>query len=288
MSIGRRGRMGWHTSSDLREHVANADAFLRERPVENTVLLTVATTLHERGRHSFGADEPLFGWCRSAGGAVVGAFLHTPPRGVVLSHMPPEAARALPGVLAGLGHRFGEVHGEAGLVGAFAAGQSEIAGAPREIRRERLYRLGELTPPTPGPPGAARRAGPADRSLLVPWYEAFAREIGDPDSVPAVAVDYRVSYGGLLLWEADGVVRSMAAVSRPVAGTSRIGPVYTPPEFRGRGYAGAVTAAASVATREAGARDVLLFADQANPTSNRLYQRLGFRPVADYLMVAFD
>ncbi|MCP2256761.1 putative acetyltransferase, GNAT family [Streptoalloteichus tenebrarius] len=282
------GRMVWHTSSDLREHVANADAFLRERPTENTVLLTVAATLRERGHHAYGTVDPLFGWCRSSGGEVVGAFLHTPPRGVLLSHMPVEAARALPDELAALGRRFGEIHGHAPLVEAFTARQREIAGAPRLMRHERLYRLGELAWPSPAPAGSARRARPGDRAALVSWHDAFAREIGDPESVATVAVDYRIGYGGLLVWEVDGVATSMAGVSRPIADMARIGPVYTPPEFRGRGYAGAVTAAASEVARQAGAREVLLFADMANPTSNGLYQRLGFRAAGDYLVMAFD
>ncbi|MFG3505834.1 GNAT family N-acetyltransferase [Streptomyces sp. NPDC047821] len=79
----------------------------------------------------------------------------------------------------------------------------------------------------------------------------------------------------------------MAAHSPVVAGQARVAPVYTPPALRGRGYAGAVTAAVSRAARDAGARQVLLFADVANPTSTALYQRIGYRPVADHVDIAF-
>jgi predicted GNAT family acetyltransferase len=78
----------------------------------------------------------------------------------------------------------------------------------------------------------------------------------------------------------------MAAHSPVVAGQSRIAPVYTPPELRGRGYAGAVTAAVGRAARDAGAAQVLLFADLANPTSTALYRRLGYRPVTDHVDIA--
>jgi len=62
---------------------------------------------------------------------------------------------------------------------------------------------------------------------------------------------------------------------------SRVGPVYTPPAHRARGYGSAVTAAVSQRATEAGARDVILFTDLANPTSNSIYQKIGFRPVYD-------
>jgi len=72
-----------------------------------------------------------------------------------------------------------------------------------------------------------------------------------------------------------------------VAGMLRVGPVYTPPELRGHGYASAVTAAASLRAREAGAQEVLLYTDLANPTSNSIYQRIGYRPVEDRVVLAF-
>jgi predicted GNAT family acetyltransferase len=63
--------------------------------------------------------------------------------------------------------------------------------------------------------------------------------------------------------------------------------VYTPPPLRKRGYAAAVTAAVTQAALDDGADGVLLFTDQANPTSNTLYQRLGFRPLADWSVHVF-
>jgi predicted GNAT family acetyltransferase len=74
----------------------------------------------------------------------------------------------------------------------------------------------------------------------------------------------------------------------PVAGVVRIRYVFTPPALRGRGFAGAATAAACLAARRDGASEVVLFTDLANPTSNGLYQRLGFRPVHDRTVVTFE
>jgi predicted GNAT family acetyltransferase len=100
-------------------------------------------------------------------------------------------------------------------------------------------------------------------------------------------VEDRIGYGGLTLWEADGVPVSLAGLTRTVAGAVRVGPVYTPPALRGRGYAAAVTAAVSRAALGAGAREVLLFTDLANPTSNALYQRIGYVPVTDRVVLDF-
>jgi predicted GNAT family acetyltransferase len=64
--------------------------------------------------------------------------------------------------------------------------------------------------------------------------------------------------------------------------------VYTPPERRGRGYAGATTAAVSQAALDAGVREVVLYTDLANPVSNALYERLGYRGVEDRVILSFD
>ncbi len=91
-----------------------------------------------------------------------------------------------------------------------------------------------------------------------------------------------------VLWNDDGSPVSMAMLRAPSAGVSRIGPVFTPPGSRGHGYGSAVTAAAAQLARDAGVDDVVLFADLANPTSNAIYQRIGFDAVADSVRVEFE
>lgn len=114
-------------------------------------------------------------------------------------------------------------------------------------------------------------------------HEAHAERTADP--TPVVAA--RVNREELIMWEDDGRSVSIAGVSAPIAGMSRIGPVYTPPELRGRGYGSAVAHAASRKALDDGATEVLLFTDLDNPTSNSVYQRLGFRPIADYATIHF-
>lgn len=110
---------------------------------------------------------------------------------------------------------------------------------------------------------------------------AFKQESGEGGAASETALLDRISYGGMLLWEDAGVPVSLAGFFRPVGAVTRIGPVYTPPALRGRGYAAGITHAATGAARAAGAQEVLLFTDLANPTSNGVYRRLGYTPVED-------
>ena len=102
------------------------------------------------------------------------------------------------------------------------------------------------------------------------------------------AVAERLGHRGLMLWEADGEPVAMAGLTRNVAGVVRVAAVYTAAGHRQRGYGGAITTAASQAALDAGAAAVVLFTDLANPTSNALYQRLGYRPVTDRVLLEFQ
>lgn len=152
---------------------------------------------------------------------------------------------------------------------------------------QRLFRLDELVPPV-GVSGDAITAGESHRELVRDWYAAFMAEAHDIAQDPRAAADRGLAEGTCWLWRDDaGEVVSMAVRRRVLAGSARIGPVYTPPGERGRGYGSAVTAAATRDILDEGAVPVL-FTDLANPTSNKIYQLLGYRPVEDRLMILFD
>lgn len=90
-------------------------------------------------------------------------------------------------------------------------------------------------------------------------------------------------------WETpDGTPVSLAGSTSMVGGMVRVDPVYTPARLRGRGYAGAVTVAVTRAALTAGATDVVLFTNPANPTSNALYRRIGYVPLADFAGYGFS
>jgi len=287
--------MGWLMTADPGEFLNAAGAFLRLEPARNTVLLTATEGFRaRRGTAGTGGAAapaapagpgaaPLFGWWDQ--GTVGAAFLHTPPFPVVLTAMGPEVAAALAAELAG--RPLAGVNANDDAAGAFAGAWARRTGAAVRVhRRMRLFRLAALAPPG-RPEGGPRVAGDTDRDVLCRWYGAFEAEVHETGGDAAAEVGDRLGYGGLTLWEAAGVPVSFAGVSRQVAGMVRVGPVYTPPGLRGRGYAGAVTAEVSRAAVAAGAGEVLLYTDLANPTSNALYQRIGYRAVEDRLVLAF-
>jgi predicted GNAT family acetyltransferase len=278
--------MGWTLTHAPDRFEAEAGPFLARRPVENSVPRTVCGTLRRRGPHAYGPEPPVFGWWRpDGGGAVAAAFLRTPPHPPLLTRATAEAAR---GLAAELAAPLPGVRGDAEAARIFAEAWRERTGAaPRTDLETRVYRLGTLTPRLPAPPGRARTAGPADRALLLRWQEGFAQDIGEPLSDPARAVDDALGHGGRTLWEVAGEPVAMAGHTAPEDGAVRVVAVYTPKQLRGRGYAGAVTAAVSRAARAAGAEDVLLVADLANPISTGLYQRLGYVPVRDQVSISF-
>jgi len=309
--------VSWFTTGAVGEFLAEAGDFLRTDPARNTVLLSVTENLRvataarppaspaspgtpgtPESPESPGSptppagDETLLGWWRpgpaGSPNAVGGAFLHTPGFPVVLTAMPGDAVTGLAGELAASGRRIPGLSAETQAAQVFAdAWRQRTGDVANPYRRIRLYRLGTLVRPNPGPEGKPRVADERDRDLLVGWSVAFLRNIGDGAERAAAEVDGRLGYGGLTVWEAGGTPVSMAGITRIVQAMARVGAVYTPPELRGRGYAGGVTAAVSQAALDAGAAEVVLFTDLANPTSNALYERLGYRPVEDRTELSF-
>jgi hypothetical protein len=121
-----------------------------------------------------------------------------------------------------------------------------------------------------------------ERDRLIAWWRAFADEAGGDGAAGAEAnVDARLPHQSILLWDDGGPV-SLVAVQPAVAGVVRIGPVYTPPEHRRHGYAGAAVAEVSRRALAAGAHTCMLFTDLDNPTSNKIYFELGYRRFADW------
>ncbi|MEU9279019.1 GNAT family N-acetyltransferase [Streptomyces sp. NPDC048342] len=278
-------RSDWHFTSDVDEFLAHAADFLHSRPDLHTVHLTVTAQLRRRGPRAYGEDPPFFGFLTRADGGVGATLLHTPPYALNVTRLTADETEALAERLLALGRPVGGISAERATAEAFVAEWARRTGLPGKLDElERLYRLAELTAPSPAPEGRARPAGASDRDLLIRWYEGFVADAGVRGGRDAGEwADFRLSYGGVTLWETpDGTPVSMAGVTLAVAGQVRVAPVYTPPELRGRGYAGAVTTEVGRDALAAGAAEVLLFADLANPTSNALYQRIGYRPVADW------
>lgn len=280
---------GWHLTVDLDDFLARAGDFLRSRPALHNTPLTVIEELRTRRAGGFGADGTVFGLLEVAG-EVRAACYRPPSRRLTLTPLFPEQADSLAARLAALGQPLTGVLADLGTATAFAgAWQRHTAVASVPGWRARLHRLGTLTPPEPPPEGRGRLVGERDREQLIRLCGEFAASVGEVPAVDAGSwAGSRFAGRRFTFWETpDGTPVSMAAVTSMVAGMIRVDPVYTPPHLRGRGYAGALTAEVSRAALAAGATDVVLFADPANPTSTALYRRIGYVPVADFAAYAF-
>ena len=271
--------------SDVGEFARLARPLLDADPVRHTIALTALDGLCR------GALEPTLLLTVHADGGLVGVVLRTAPWPLILSALPAGHAVAVDAAVAAADPEVTAANGPVAEVEAFATAFAARTGASVHVAmHERLFRLGTLTPP-PGIPGAARPADERDLDLLVDWNIAFIREAVAnlrPPSDPRPHLRDALAQGGPTLWEVDGRPVAYAVARPPVAGMSRIGPVYTPPAHRCHGYGGAVTAAATLWALDRGVDHVALFTDLANPTTNRLYPRLGFEPVLDALEVRFE
>ncbi|GIF01704.1 GNAT family N-acetyltransferase [Paractinoplanes rishiriensis] len=268
--------MPWSTSPDVRDLLTAAGDFLRDRPVDHTVLLTEAAYLTARPST---ATDQLYGWW-DHDGVVAGAFLQAPRHPPILSTMPGEALESLPHVLPGL-TSVGVDGRSAGA--AVTAWRSRTGATLTERSRITLYRLAGLRL-ADAPPGRPRTATPADRDLLVSWYRQLMAAYPDDPSDLAYVVDDPIGYGGITLWEVDGTPVAMAGRSRLVAGMVRLGAVHAPHDER-HGEA-AFEAACAAATETA--RDVLVFAGADDAHAGAAYRKLGFLPVLDRVMLATD
>jgi GNAT superfamily N-acetyltransferase len=279
-----------------------AGPLLTADPIRNTVALTVLARLRIDER--FGEEDPIFLTVCEDDGRVVGAAFCTPPYPINVTAVPAEAMPLIVDHLVTTGIDVTTANGLLPQADAFVSLWRERTGAVVAHRMEqRLYRLGELRPPA-GVAGEPVLGSADEVELLAQWRMAFAEEAeahradahradahraGDR-WVESMRRQVRASLAlgnAQQLWQVDRRPVSFAAVNVPKNGMSRIGPVYTPKEFRNHGYGGAVTAAASRWALDSGAEHVLLFTDLSNPVSNSIYQKLGYVPVADALDVTF-
>ena len=279
--------MTWTLTDAIDTYAAAVMPLLSAEPERYTVMLGVLSGLVERGPNLFGADPPVLGWW-SHDGTVSAAVLQTPPHPIQLTSLSAEAVGPLAAALAashadGITQILGAEPDATAFANALAA---ETGGRFSVEMRQRLHRLGELTPPDPMPEGVGRVAGSDDIQFAFGLDEAFSAETGQRGA-PATLIESRLNAGWLMLWEVGGQPVAAAGLSALVGGVARIGQVYTPPEHRNHGYGAAVTVATTRLAFDYGAKSVILFTNLANPTSNALYARLGYEPVEDKVVIAF-
>ncbi|WP_317496263.1 GNAT family N-acetyltransferase [Haloechinothrix sp. LS1_15] len=280
--------MDYRLHDDPAEFAERAGALFEADPVRHCIALPVLHTML-RG-HGAAGEAPLL-VSIAEGDRVIGAALQTPPAPLAVSAVPEACAGTLARALREHGAAPEAVSGPREAVAAFVAAWRESgAGEATEAMSLRLHRLTTLREPSV--PGELTFADDGDVDVLARYRAALAVEALPPSSV----TDHREAARRSIaaghahgIWRVDGAPRSCAMATMPVCAMSRIGGVYTPPEYRGHGYGSAVTAGMARWSLDQGAEHVLLFTDLANPVSNEIYRRIGFVPVheaAEYRLTA--
>jgi uncharacterized protein len=263
-----------------------APLLLEDEPRHN-LILGLAGTL--RDDPSVYTDYDL--WLVEDEGTPVGAALRTPPYNLVLAR--PRDTGVLDALVDAIDAELPGVVGAVPEVEAFAGAWSAKRGVEAERRMgQGVFALGRVSPVS-GVDGNMRAAREEDRPLLLAWLRAFGAEaLPDDESDDARLtriIDHRLSArdAGFVLWEHSAPV-SMAGFGGKTPNGIRVGPVYTPPELRGRGYASALVAELSAELLAGGRRFCFLYTDLANPTSNRIYERIGYERVCESAEIVFS
>lgn len=266
------------TAEALLNHAA---AFLEQAEVENGLILGLC------------AAPPEVGGCLWAsvvdGERVVAVAIRTPPYNIALTRAPASAIEAL---ARDVTEDLPGVTGPTDVARAFA--EAWARGHDRTTRltmEQRIYRLTQVIPPSRVASGALRVAHADDAPLVAAWMMGFAGDARLPEAEHAALfarARAAIGTGAVWLWETAGAPVSMAAFQGATRRGVRITMVYTPPELRGHGYASACVAALSAHALATGKQHCMLYTDLTNPTSNAIYQRLGYEPVSESAVIAFE
>ncbi|HEU4568019.1 MAG TPA: GNAT family N-acetyltransferase [Marmoricola sp.] len=275
---------------------------LAAEPVLSTVVATMAERAVRERQDGVEPEADFPRWwlvVRDGSGSPVGTAMRTAPfapHPLYVLAMPEDAARLLAGELHARGEDVGGVNGALPTAETLASEYAALTGRTASVvEHTRLFELEELVEP-PLPEGQLRMATPEDLDLALEWYRSFGREAAEQAGHAEEHAMFedeagmlrRFDEGRVWLWvDGNGERVHLTGHNLPSLGVARIGPVFTPKEHRGHGYASAAVAEVSRMLRDQGSR-VTLFTDQANPVSNAIYQRIGFRAVVDQVNIAVE
>lgn len=256
--------------------------FLEAYEAENNLILGISLRmLHSNGLQS---DLPYFIVVEDADGVVVVGAM-TPPQSLMLYSERADCKAAIDLIAEELYMRDAYVSGVVApvqLAQTFARTWSGIAKQPSKLQRqERIYVLTEVQEPTYGA-GHLVLATEDDLDLVTRWMYAFQVDAGLRGWGPETEniARRKINSSDIYLW-VDGQPVCMGGRTRPTTNGVGLNAVYTPPEFRNRGYASAFVARLSKHLLDTGQKFCVLFTDLASPTPNSIYQQIGYKPVCD-------
>ena len=272
--------------------LVSAQAALEQHEAANNLMLSIALRLKEHPDRI--KTSPYLATVEDDGALVAAAFMTPPQRVGIYSESAGPAVDPMPlrliadDLIAGDWRAPGTI-GSAEVSCAFAEVWAAAArGSFRLVRHMRIYELRQVTAPT-SVPGILRVATEVDLDLVARWNYAFHKDAGLEGTVEEAreSAERWIDDRNAFLWD-DGQPVSMAVKTRHTTHGMTVSGVYTPPEFRRQGYAGACVAALSQQMLDAGWEFCTLFTDLANPTSNSVYQKIGYRPVCDFDEYVFE
>lgn len=272
--------------------LAEAGPHLMKDVPRHQLILGIAETLREQPD----VYTEYHAWAVFSGGDLMAAASCTPPHNYVLADARgPDSLGSLVGAIMASAVEAPGAIGNTPTIDEFIELWSARAGVSFiEEMAQGVFTLEQVNRVSVGE-GVIRPATSEDRDLIVGWWLAFLAEATPDEVISRNRAEERIDQRldptrpqGVSVWEAGGEVVSMSAYSPPVANSVRIGPVYTPPQMRGRGYATSLVARQSQRFLVEGRDRCLLYTDLANPTSNRIYKRIGYRQVAESMVYRFE
>jgi hypothetical protein len=274
--------MDVRVTSDPQAFAQTVFPFLQQDPVLHTIIMS---NVHERANGTARAESEPSYFVSVHDPDVVGVAMRTPGRGVYLGALDEELAESIADLYADVLPELSGVAGDRPAAQRFAQRWVERRGGDlTQTRGTRLHKLIDLTP-LEADDGSPRPMNADEVELVAAWgKDGFAEELATGHREWAAR---RLAEGTMWIWEVDGEAVSMVGYHHPIFGVCRVGPVYTPPEKRRHGYAGALTSHVSAMILADG-NQVCLYTDLANPTSNKIYYQAGYRPVADFVDVEFS
>jgi predicted GNAT family acetyltransferase len=281
--------------ADGRAYLAIADPLLAADEARHNLTYGIAGVVARDPQRFPGARF----WVVTRDGEPVAAAMRTPPRNVILADAVDGAAVIeLAAAIHGDDPAIPGVVGNEPFVDRFVQAWTASTGlAARLTMAQGVFRLDRVAPVQAAPGGTARPAKTDEVALAIEWWTAFAEEAipeeaEHPDD-PRLreTIEGRIAAedsSGLWFWESDGRPVAMTGHSGPTPNGIRVGPVYTPQANRRMGYATALVAAQSAWLLAQGRQFCFLYTDLANPTSNAIYERIGYQRVADAASYIFE
>jgi predicted GNAT family acetyltransferase len=277
------------TYTDAGDLLERVRATLEREEAKHSLILGVLSSVADRAYPLEG--QAVFASVESGARWSVAAVM-TPPFPLILAaahdDAPPQAYELIARHLREAGHSVSGVTAVPRVAKEFAKNWERLSGQTRNSEmRQRIYQL-EGVRLAPRMDGRLRHATASDSALVGGWmgdFEAEATHEDDRERAREMALR-RLARREIYLWE-ESEARCMVGRSRPTRHTITVNAVYTPPEFRRRGYATAAVTVLSRALLDEGYRTCVLYTDLANPTSNRIYQRIGYVPVTDSVRYLF-